>query len=87
MEEQNNKQNLSRDDQQMKLLVNGFAVFFVVMGILIIWKGVTDAIPIVGFAYGVWFLVAGIFSLVVGIAILAVPPVLKKKKARKETKQ
>lgn len=58
-----------------------------IIGILIIWRGVTKVIPYMGVMYGGVFTVGGIAFTILGIVMLIGPAISAHKKAKRARKE
>lgn len=61
-------------------VIMGGGIVVILIGVLAIWKGVTDVLPSLGMPYGGMFLLCGVAFVVIGLVMVLVP-------ARKERKK
>ena len=73
--------NPEQVDQDLRRILNVASVLMILIGILIIWRGVTKMIPITGIVHGGLFTLGGAIITVLGILFLTVPRHMDKKKA------
>lgn len=72
----------SMEDGLYKIM-RGAGVIIALMGVLIIWRGVTKMIPVTGILHGGIFTLGGLFFFVFGAAMLMHPTLSARRKAKK----
>ncbi len=74
-------------DKSFQKILRVSGIVLVVMGALIMWRGIGKMIPVTGIVNGGLFTLGGVFVLVVGLLLLFAPTVSARKKAKKEKEE
>lgn len=59
-------------------------VIVAAIGALIVWRGVTQMIPVTGLVHGGLFTLGGVIFVILGLCLVIVPLVKEKRKAEQE---
>lgn len=74
-------------DKSFQKILRVAGIVLVVMGALIMWRGIGKMIPVTGIVNGGLFTLGGLFFLVVGVILFFAPTISARKKARKEKEE
>lgn len=71
-------------DKSLRTILLAAGVIVAAIGALIVWRGVTQMIPVTGLAHGGLFTLGGAAFLILGLCLIIVPQVKGGKKAKQE---
>ena len=69
-------------EKEFRKITLTFGIIMAVLGALVIWRGVTKMIPVIGWVHGGLFTLGGLFFFLVGVALLVVPPLRARRKKK-----
>lgn len=75
------------DTEGLNKIMKGAGVILIIMGILVMWRGIFRLIPYAGFAHGIGFTIGGAIFTLLGIFFLLLPKRLEKRKQEKLAQQ
>lgn len=71
-------------DKSLRTILLAAGIIVAAIGALIVWRGVTQMIPVTGLAHGGLFTLGGAAFLILGLCLIIVPQVKGRKKAEQE---
>lgn len=71
-------------DKSLRTILLVAGVIVAAIGALIVWRGVTQMIPVTGLAHGGLFTLGGAAFLILGLCLIIVPQGKGRKKAKQE---
>ena len=74
-------------DKSFQKILRVAGLVLVVMGALIMWRGIGKMIPVTGIVNGGLFTLGGLFFLVVGVILFFAPNISARRKAKKEKEE